>query len=145
MEPWPVGAIHVDRVAELQEAMSHNQILPLEFLHSFRVGSFAGMADQSMLFAYAQSWGLCHFLLHRYPEGFFQYLERLAREDPKEDEDTLPWLLEALGKEQRALEVEFLEYAGTYPIEDPLWLKSMQDFINLRNELTTLASQLWSR
>jgi len=143
MEPAPVGGVNPERLAEIQEARRQNQVLPLEFLHTFRMGSFLGMANQSALYAYAQSWALCHFLLHRYPDGFLAYLSRLAREQPKEGEDTLRWLIEAVGKEQRALEQEFLAYLDPFPPEDPFWLKQMQAFIDLQSELTALASRLW--
>ncbi len=143
MEPSPVGSVNTERLAELQEARRQNQILPLEFLNAFRMGSFLGMANQSALYAYAQSWALCQFLLQRHPDGFLAYLDRLAREQPKEGEDTLSWLIEAVGKEQRALEQEFLAYVEQFPPEDPFWLKQMQAFIDLRAELTALVSRLW--
>ncbi len=145
MEPTPVGTPNLMRLAELQAARANQHVLPLEFLSVFGLGSFTGMSNQSMLDAYAQSWALCHFLMQRYPQGFLAYLQRLAREQPKPGEDTLPWLMEALGKEQRALEQEFLAYLDAFPKEDPMWLKQMQLFLDLRAELISLAQRLWSR
>ena len=142
MEPSPLGGVHPERLSELQEAMSHKQIMPLEFLNAFRMGSFPGMATQSALYAYAQSWGMCHFLMHRYQDGFLSYLDRLAREQPKEGEDTLSWLFASLGKGQQPLEEEFLAYQEQFPPEDPMWLKQMQGFLDLRAELIALANQL---
>lgn len=142
MEPAPVGAVNQIRLAEAQQARTTNQVLPLEFLNTFRIGSFSGMATQSALYAYAQSWALCHFLMHRYSEGFLAYLDRLAREHPAEGQDTLAWLLQAVGREQRPLEQEFLAYLDQFPPEDPAWLKQMQLFIDLRSELTTLFSRM---
>lgn len=142
MEPTPVGAVNAGRLADAQEARRRQQIFPLEFLDAFRMGSFLRMAQQSALYAYAQSWAFCHFLMQRSPDGFLQYLDRLARERPKEGEETLGWLLGALGKEQRPLEQEFLAYLERFPPEDPFWLKQQQAFLDLRAELIALASRL---
>ncbi len=145
MEPSPIGGINQERLAEIQEAHSRSQMLPLEFLNAFKIGSFRGMTTQSTLYAYAQSWAMCHFLMRRYPDAFLQYMDRLAREQPKADEDTLPWLIQATGKEQRALEQEFLDYLTQFPQEDPMWLKQWQTFIDLSAELETLVQRLWGR
>ncbi|MBI3083413.1 MAG: DUF1570 domain-containing protein [Candidatus Omnitrophica bacterium] len=142
MEPTPVGAVNAGRLAGAQEARRRQQIFPLEFLDAFRMGSFLRMAQQSALYAYAQSWAFCHFLMQRSPDGFLQYLDRLAREQPKEGEETLGWLLGALGKEQRPLEQEFLAYLEQFPAEDPFWLKQKQAFLDLRAELIALAHRL---
>ena len=106
------------------------------------MGGFLSMATQSALYAYAQSWAMCHFLMHRYPDGFLRYLERLASSPPQEGEDTLAWLLEATGKELRPLEQEFMAYLDQFSHEDPLWLKQMQAFLDLRQELIALLSRL---
>ncbi len=144
MEPSPVGQPLLTRLADAQEARRQGRILPLEFLHTFRMGSFAGMSTQSMLDAYAQSWALCHFLMHRYPGPFLAYLDRLVREQPTGEQETLPWLLEAVGKEQRVLEQEFLAHLDAFPPEDSWALKEMQFFLDLRAELTALANRLWN-
>ncbi len=145
MEPSPIGEINTERLAEAQQVQRTQGFLPLEFLHNFRLGSFLGMSNQSMLDAYAQSWALCHFLMHRYPEPFLAYLDRLARERPQKGNDTLSWLITAVGKPQRSLEQEFLAYMKQFQPEDPFWLKQMQTFLDLRSGLTTLAAQLWGR
>jgi hypothetical protein len=142
MEPSPIGGVNEERLAGVQEARRQNQILPLEFLNTFRMGSFVGMAQQSALYAYAQSWAFCHFLMQRYPDGFLVYLKRLAREHPEEGQDTLAWLMDAVGKEQRALEQEFLSHLDQFPPQDPFWMKQMQVFLDLRQELIALASRL---
>ncbi|MBI4597593.1 MAG: DUF1570 domain-containing protein [Candidatus Omnitrophica bacterium] len=142
MEPSPVGGTNVLRLPDAQKARGAGQILPLEFLHAFRMGSFAGMANQSALYAYAQSWAFSHFLMVRYRSGFMTYLDRLARQPPNDGEDTLPWLMEALGKEQRALEQEFLTYLDQFPLEDPFWLKRKQAILDLQNELNALLQRL---
>ncbi len=143
MEPSPVGGPNQLRLADMQEAHRLKHIIPLEFLHTFKMGSFLGMASQSAREAYAQSWALCHFLMQRYPVGFLAYLDRLAREHPQEGEDTLPWLMQALDREQRPLEQEFLAHVEQFPPEDPLWLKQVQSFLDLRAELSALASRFW--
>lgn len=143
MEPTPVGALNLERLSEIQEARRRQQVLPLEFLDVFKMGSFLKMANQSALYAYAQSWAFCHFLMHRYPDGFAAYLERVAREQPEEGEETLAWLMEALHTEQRPLEQEFLAYVDRFPPEDSSWMKQMKAFLDLRAELIALAHRLW--
>lgn len=138
MEPTPVGSLNLERLTDVQEARRREQLLPLEFLHAFRLGSFPGMATQSMLHAYAQSWALCHFLMHRHPEEFLAYLDRLARERPQPDDDTLAWLLELLKMELRPLEQEFRAHLDQFAPEDPAWFKQFEEFLTLREELLIL-------
>ena len=66
----------------------------------------------------------------------------LARERPAESDDTLGWLTAAVGKDQRALELEFTAYLEQFLPEEPAWLKQQQAFIELREELTTLMNRL---
>lgn len=141
MEPTPLGGANQRRLAEIQKARAEQQIVPMEFLHAFQLGSFRGMTTQSKRYAYAQSWALCHFLMQRYPKPFLEFLERLAGKAPGPDEDTLPWLITSIDKDQRELESEFLAYVDAFPPEDPPWLKQMQDFLDLRAELLALARQ----
>jgi len=143
MEPTPVGGINHERLPDVQKAMQQNQLLPLEFLNVFQMGSFVGMTTESQLNAYAQSWALCHFLMHKYPDGFLVYVERLAREQPQPGQDTLAWLVEAVGKDHKVLDQEFQDYLRQFPPEDPLWLKQWQEFLDFVNELRTLVSQMW--
>jgi len=141
MESTPVGRPNLERLADVQEARRRRQLLPLEFLHAFRLGSFPGMATPSMLQAYAQSWALCHFLMHRHPKEFLAYLDRLARERPRANDDTLAWLLDLLGVELRPLEQEFLAYLDQFPPENPAWFKQFEEFLTLREELVALISR----
>lgn len=143
MEPAPVGGLNQDRLADIQRARRANQVMPLEFMNAFRLGSFMRMSSQSALYAYAQSWAFCHFMMHRYPAALLGYLDRLNRVPPAAGTDTLAWLIEGTGKEQRVLEAEFLAYVDAFPAEDPPWLKQQQMLIDLRSELTTLWQQLW--
>jgi hypothetical protein len=143
MEPTPLGAVNQERLPGAQQAIREQRLLPLEFLHTFQMGSFVGMSTSSMLYAYAQSWAMCHFLMHRYPEGFLAFLDRMAGEAPQPGDDTLAWLVEAIGKDHKTLDQEFLEHLKQFPPEDPLWLKGWQEMIDLNNDLRTLAAQLW--
>jgi len=143
MEPTPLGAVNQERLPDAQEALAQQRILPLEFLHTFEMGSFVGMSTGSMLYAYAQSWALCHFLMHRYPEGFLAFLDRMAGTPPQPGEDTMAWLVAAVGKDHKTLDEEFLDHLMEFPPQDPLWLKQWQEFIDINKDLRTLAAQLW--
>jgi len=143
MEPTPVGGVNAGRLADLQAAMRQGPLLPLEFLHTFRMGSFRGMATQGAISAYAQSWALCHFLMSRYREPFLSYLDRLAREQPGEGVDTLPWLITTVGLDQRLLEQEFRAYVEQFPPEDNPRVKQMKEFVDIVVGLRALAAQLW--
>jgi len=119
MEASPPGSENKLRLYDFQEAKRKKALLPIEFLTVYKMGSFPGISGEAMLYAYAESWAFVHFLMHRYPEGFLKYLERVSREKPKENED-IQWLLSAVGKELRPLENEFLEYMDQFPkLEDP--------------------------
>lgn len=138
MEPSPVGGINSERLAEAQEAQRTKQLLPFAYLNTFRVGSFPGLSSKSMLYAYAQSWAFCHFLMAKYPEGFMAFQDRMIRETPGDQGIELAWFTEAIGKDQQALDDEFAAYLGQFPPEDSLLVKQMKTFLDLRDELTTL-------
>ena len=58
-----------------------------------------------------------------------EYQERLAKEMAKGHQD-IDWLLEAVGKDLKALEKEFIEYMDTYEkLEDP----DVKAFVKLYN------------
>lgn len=135
LAPSPLGSPDIFRIPDLQEAMRNGQILPLEFLNTFRLGSFPEMTSQARLYAYAQSWAYVRFLMERYPEAFWAYLDRLARERAEPDEDTIEWLLEAIGTDVRSLDAQFAQYITQFPPEDPYWLKQLDIIFDLRNEL----------
>ena len=103
----------------LQEMIKKDAVYPLEQLTVYKMGSFPGVYRDAMLYAYAQSWAFVTFLMHTYPDQFMNYLERISKEAPKENED-LNWLLEALGKDLKVLQFEFMEFIKKYePTEDP--------------------------
>ncbi|MBI3997106.1 MAG: hypothetical protein HY352_05535 [Candidatus Omnitrophica bacterium] len=139
MEPSPVGGINSERLAEVQEAKRTTQLLPFAYLNTFRVGSFPGLSSKSMLYAYAQSWAFCHFLMAKYPEGFMTFQDRMIRETPGDQGIELTWFTEAIGKDQHTLDEEFAAYLEQFPPEDSLPVKQMKAFLDLRDELTTLA------
>jgi hypothetical protein len=63
--------------------------------------------------AYAESWGLCHFLLQRYRQPFARYLQELARKQPsvpEQPEERLRLFQECMGRELGELDAEFLRY-----------------------------------
>jgi hypothetical protein len=143
MEPSPVAGVNTERLAQLQEARRSNALLPLAYLDTFRMGSFLALSPRKTMYAYAQSWALCHFLMQRYPEAFFRYLQRLATENPAEGTVTLNWLLDAVGRDAATFEQEFLAYVDSFPPVDSVLVKQMQDFLDARQELTRTAQRLW--
>lgn len=143
MEPEPVGGLNLERLPDAQEAARASRLLPLEFLDAFRIGSFRGMKGDSAAYAYAQSWAFCHFLMHRHPEAFMVYLQRLADAPPREADHALAWLVEATGMEQRALEQQFRDHLAALPPQDPLWLRQQQDLLDLDAEIKAAAQSLW--
>jgi len=120
MQRVPLGEPLPGRLAEFQEAVRQRQVLPLEFLDTFRMGSFPGIAPRATLYAYAQSWALVHFLMSRHREAFLGYLEVCRNlSDPGRE---LAWLLRATGRDLRQLDLEFQEYMRGFPAQDPPWL-----------------------
>jgi len=138
MEPSPVGAVSREWLSTVQAAAGDGQLLPLEFLNAFRMGSFPRMADKAKGYAYGQSWALVHFLMSRHREGFLRYIDRMVLDTPADQDEEMAWLLEAVGRELRPLEAEFTDYLASFPPEDPFWLKRKQILLDLRAELGTL-------
>lgn len=102
-----------------QEMVRKGSVYPIAQLTVYKMGSFPGVYPLAMLDAYAQSWAFMHFLMNRYPDPLMVYLERMSKETPQEHED-LKWLEEAIGKNEKMLESEFLEYMKQFePLEDP--------------------------
>ncbi len=142
MEPSTVGGLNVERVAEVKEARRAGRLLPFEFLNTFRMGSFPGITTQSQLYAYAQSWALCHFLMQRYPDRFLVFQDHLARERPKNQDEELRWFVDAMGTDQRALEAEFFQYVDSLPEQDSFRMQQIQVFLTLLKDLEFLESRL---
>lgn len=127
MERPPIGADHDDYLYLLQRARADKQVLPLEFLNAFRMGSFHGAASKARLYAYAQSWALVRFLMERYPEGMLAYLKAQA-DDPSRQAEEIEGLLAAVGKDIVSLNAEFVAYVEQLPQQDNPWLVQYQAF-----------------
>jgi len=118
-ETDPLGGLNKFRLYEFQEAKRKDMLFPLEQLTVYKIGSFPGVADETMGAAYAQSWAFTHFLMNKYPDEFMSYLERMVGEKPEKNED-LEWLLGALDRKLREVEEEFLAYMDKFEqIENP--------------------------
>lgn len=142
MEPSPIGTPNAIRLAEFQEARHVQQLQPLPYLQHFKLGSFAGMSTQQTLYAYAQSWALCHFLMAQHREAFLAYLDRMVREPQPEGTYTLPWLLEAVGMDLPQFEHAFLAFMEPFPPEESLRVKQFKQFLDLRDELIALVTSI---
>ena len=119
--PDRIGGINEGRLFTYQEMVRNNEVLPIEFLTVFKLGSFSGLQHKAILNAYGQSWAFTSFLMAKYPNEFMDFQDRMAKSREKEDnERDLEWLLEALGQDLPTLEKEFREFMRTYEtIDDP--------------------------
>lgn len=119
-ETDPIGGKNDRWLFTFQKMKRENAIYPLEHLTVYKIGSFPGVYPEAMLYAYAQSWAFFTFLMDRYPAQFMEYQRRFSREKAEEHED-IEWLVEALGKDIRIIEKEFVEYMDRLEkLEDPL-------------------------
>lgn len=115
----PVGMVDPSWLFLYQEMAKKNEINPIEFLTSFKMGSFPGLASHATLNSYAQSWAFTTFLMDKYPEGFMDYQKKASSKDVGKKEE-IALLLESLNKDLPVLEREFREYMSAYqPVEDP--------------------------
>jgi len=102
-----------------QQMVKKQSFFPLEHLMVYKIGSFPGVYPKAMLGAYAQSWAFVKFLNDKYHDEFIEYQERVSGQK-MEGSDDVKWLIEALGKDLRALQAEFVNYMATFKkIEDP--------------------------
>jgi len=116
-----------------QDMKRKGPIFPLESLTYYKIGSFPGVAPFAMLQMYAQSWAFVHFLMNRYPKEFAQYQIRMAKETAEEDQD-IRWLTEAIGKDIKTIEKEFIEYMDRFDeVEDP-YVKSFDRLISIMQD-----------
>ena len=114
-----VGRRNDDRLFVLKEARAKNELLPIEHLTVYKMGSFLSVADDAVVRTYAQSWSFVEFLMRRHRAGFIQYLDRMAREKAQGPED-IRWLLQATGTDLRGLENEWYAYIDTLEtVPDP--------------------------
>ena len=121
-----VGRPNRMRLFAVKEAKRKGELLPLEQLTVYRMGSFPGVAEEAVLSAYAQSWSLVDYLMKHERTGFLEYLDRMSRETPSGSDD-LNWLLRATGKELRQLEAGWHNHIDSLErTEDPeieQWLR----------------------
>lgn len=102
-----------------QDMARQGPIYPLESLTFYKMGSFPGVCSKAQLYLYAQSWAYFTFLMERYPKEFMAYQKRMAEEVAQEQED-IKWLAEALGKDLKVVEKEFVEFMNSYEeVDDP--------------------------
>jgi len=116
----PLGGVLPERLYEFQQAVQDKQVLPLEFLNAFKMGSFPGVdTKKAVFYAYAESWAWVQFLMQRYPQAFLAFLEQQAH-GSADGVNELDWLIRATGKGLRPLEEEFRTYMSQLPPqEDP--------------------------
>ena len=112
-ETDPIGRENERWLFVFKEMARKGPVYPLEALTLYKIGSFPGMYPTAMIDAYAQSWAFVSFLMDRNQEQFMDYMKRMSEEAAKENED-IDWLLQALGKDIRTVEKEFMEYMNTY-------------------------------
>ena len=114
-----LGDLNKHRLFVVKEARRKSELLPIEHLTVYKMGSFLGVADEVSLSAYAQSWSLVDFLMNQHRDGFIRYLERMAQEQAEGFED-IQWLLDEVNKGLRELEAEWHAYIDSYEeIQDP--------------------------
>ncbi|MFH1857016.1 MAG: hypothetical protein ABH836_07350 [Candidatus Omnitrophota bacterium] len=129
-ETYPPGEQNKRWLFLFQEAVRQNRILPFEQLSVYKMGSFPGIAPEAMLYAYAQSWAFVSFLTHEYPSEFMEYQIKMAADSPEKMDD-VNWFLEAIGKDLREIEKEFLAYTANLPeLKDP-----EVNWVLLKNEI----------
>ena len=118
-ETDPIGSISDNWLYVFQEARKNGMIVPLEQLTVYKLGSFPGVASAPKYYAYAQSWAFTFFLMRNYQDEFMKYIEKMVDQKASGVQD-ITWLLEALGKDLREIENEFLEYMDQFEeLESP--------------------------
>jgi len=126
-----IGEGNEMRLYELKEARRKNELWPIEQLTVYKMGSFPGVTARSALSAYAQSWSFVGFLMKNYRKEFLSYLDRMRLEKPSGDDD-LKWLIQALGKDLRTVEKEWIASIDALPnAEDP----QIEQFLRIKEIL----------
>lgn len=132
MEMEPPERVNAERAYDLRHVGGGvEKLLPLEFINTFRLGSFPGMASDAQLAAYAQSWALVHYLMTHHRKGFLAFVARLVKE-PVAEADEVPALCQAIGLELPALEAAFRQHVAALPPGEPFWLEMKQIDLDLR-------------
>jgi hypothetical protein len=133
-ETTPIGAIDKERIFAFQEMAKKGAVNPIEFLTSFKVGSFRGLTYTAKLDAYAESWAFTAFLMDRYPDGFMDYQIKMAQVS-KGEKDELALLLGSLNKDLPALEKEFSDYMNTCEKADDPDVERYMRYYNIWSDL----------
>lgn len=131
----PIGGVDEDWLFVFQEAARKKELNPIEFLTSFKIGSFPGLCHKGMLNSYAESWALTNFLMAKYPDSFMEYQQLVAKNTTKAGHDEMDLLLKTLGKDLPTLEKELIDYMAAYkPVEDP-YVKRFMRYYDIWNDL----------
>ena len=133
-ETEPIGSIDKERLFTFQEMNRKTGINPIEFLTSFKIGSFRGLTHKAKLDAYAESWAFTTFLMNKYPDGFMDYQIAMAK-DVAVQKDDLGILLKSLGKDLPSIEKEFVEYMRSYETVDDPDVASFMKYYNIWSDL----------
>jgi hypothetical protein len=127
----PIGRADGEWLFKYQESTKKNELLPIEFLTNFKMGSFVGLCPEAMLSAYAESWAITSFLMDKYPDKFMEYQIKMATQKPQKDDDELNWLLKSLDKDLPSLEKEFHDYMKRYPEEEDPRVKAYIEYADI--------------
>lgn len=129
-ETDPIGGTNNEWLFVFQESQKEGAVNPIEFLTSFKKGSFSGLSHEGVINSYAQSWALTTFLIDKYPDQFMEYQKRMSELKPEDGTDEMALLLKSLNKDLPTLEKEFGEFMKAYPkVEDP----DVKGFMELYN------------
>ncbi|OGW85811.1 MAG: hypothetical protein A2987_05950 [Omnitrophica bacterium RIFCSPLOWO2_01_FULL_45_10] len=131
----PIGGVDEHRLFSFQEMVRKGELNPIEFLMSFKMGSFPGLSSEAMRNAYAESWAFTTFLMSKYPGEFMDYQMKMAQIMPKKEKDELAGLLESLNKDLPAVEKEFREYMEAFDKADDPYVASYMRYYKVWEDL----------
>jgi len=107
-----VGQVNHQRLARLHRYLPRR---PADSLQRLITSDDRFRDTSQALDAYAEAWGLTHFLLSHHARQYVAYLERLAQKPPAVMDDPATRLREfqeAFGRDLRKLDEEFLRYVA---------------------------------
>ena len=105
-----IGAVSRTRLTRLRRYLRER---PHDSLATLLADDSRFRNPQQAVDAYAEAWGLCHFLLRRYPRQFTQYLQELAQKKPllyDEPAERLRLFQRHMGLELEELDAELVRY-----------------------------------
>jgi hypothetical protein len=139
-ESYPFGSINEERLFEYQDAAAKNELNPIEFLTSFKMGSFIGLCEKAKLSSYGESWALVYFLMNRYRDKFLEFQEKMADAGSRkiDQKEQLKVLLESLGKDLPSLEKEFRDYMATLPKADDRYVRMFMRYNDIWQKFLTI-------